>query len=441
MYLPDYVSRCIQALEEAGFAAYAVGGCVRDACLGLTPHDYDLCTAALPEQTEAVFAGEKLVLAGKKHGTVGVVTDGGVVEITTFRTEGNYTDCRRPDEVKFVKSLKEDLARRDFTVNAMAYHPEEGIVDPFGGQQDLKDHVLRCVGDAHTRFTEDALRIARLVRFASVLGFHVASDTAHAAHTLCGRLSLVAAERKRVELMKLIVGDNFLQVALTFPDVLCRLVPALSSLVGFAQHNPHHEFDVYTHTVRAVHAAVKDPVVRLAVLLHDLGKPATFFLDEQGVGHFYGHPAVSETLAKEALADLRFDNATVEAVLPLVRAHDKPITDDRRQIKRYLSKLGKDTFLRLLHVKEADAMGCRENSLSPDFSVIRELVDEIYREQDCLTLRDLAVNGNDLLALGIPAGPALGHILGHLLDAVLDERCDNEYDALTALAKECAENV
>ena len=431
----------IRQLEQAGFDAFAVGGCVRDWLRGVIPDDIDITTNATPEQMMNALSAFRLIPTGLQHGTVTVLTDGESFEVTTYRTDGTYTDSRHPDSVTFTSRLEKDLARRDFTVNAMAYHPEKGIVDPFGGQQDLKDHVLRCVGDAHTRFTEDALRIARLVRFASVLGFHVASDTAHAVHTLCERLTLVAAERKRVELMKLIVGDNFLQVALTFPDVLCRLVPALSSLVGFAQRNPHHEFDVYTHTMRAVHAAVKDPVVRLAVLLHDLGKPATFLFDEQGVGHFYGHPAVSETLAKEALADLRFDNATVEAVLPLVRAHDKPITDDRRQIKRYLSKLGKDTFLRLLHVKEADAKGCRENSLSPDFSVIRELVDEIYREQDCLTLRDLAVNGNDLLALGIPAGPALGHILGHLLDAVLDERCDNEYDALIALAKECAENV
>ena len=439
--LSQGASAIIRQLEHAGFEAYTVGGCVRDLLLGITPDDIDITTNATPEQMMKVLSAFRLIPTGLQHGTVTVLAEGESFEVTTYRTDGTYSDGRHPDNVSFSASLEEDLARRDFTVNAMAYHPEKGLIDPFGGQEDLKNRLLRCVGNPTTRFTEDALRIARLVRFMSVLGFHAESDTARAAHTLCDRLSLVAAERKRVELMKLLVGGSFSQVALSFTDVLCRLVPALTPLVGFEQHNPHHEFDVYTHTVRAVAHAVQDPVVRLAVLLHDIGKPATFFLDEQGIGHFYGHPPISETLTKTALTDLRFDNATIEAVLPLVRYHDMPIHNDRKQIKRRLSKLGKETFLRLLHVKEADAMGCRENSLPPDFRAVRELVEDIYREQECLTLRDLAVNGKDLLALGIPAGPSLGYLLGFLLEAVLDERCANEHDALITLVKERAKDV
>ncbi len=431
----------IRRLEQDGFEAFAVGGCVRDWLRGVTPDDVDITTNATPDQMTKTLAAFHLIPTGLQHGTVTVLANGERLEVTSYRTDGTYSDGRHPDSVTFTSSLENDLARRDFTVNAMAYHPDKGIVDPFDGRQDLKNGILRCVGDAPTRFTEDALRMARLVRFMSVLGFEAAPDTAQAAHALCTRLDLVAAERKRVELMKLLVGDTFLQAALTFPDVLCRLVPALTPLVGFEQHNPHHDFDVYTHTVRAVHAAVKDPTVRLAVLLHDLGKPATFFFDEQGIGHFYGHPAVSETLAKEVLTDLRFDRATIDGVLPLVRAHDTPIHDDRKQIRRFLSKFGKDTFLRLLQVKEADATGCRLNSLPPDFDAVRATVEDIYREQECLTLRDLAVNGKDLLALGIPTGPALGTILDHLLNAVLEERCANDRDALIKLAKECADNV
>ena len=431
----------IRQLEQAGFEAYAVGGCVRDLLLGITPDDIDITTNATPEQMMNALSAFRLIPTGLQHGTLTVLAEGDSFEVTTYRTDGTYSDGRHPDRVSFSTSLEEDLARRDFTVNAMAYHPEKGLIDPFDGQKDLKDRLLRCVGDPATRFTEDALRIARLVRFMSVLGFCAEPDTARAAHTLYERLSLVAAERKRVELMKLLVGDGFLQVALAFPDVLCQLVPVLTPLVGFEQHNPHHEFDVYTHTMRAVAHAVSDPVVRLAVLLHDIGKPSTFFYDENGIGHFYGHPAVSEALAKQTLTDLRFDNATIDAVLPLVRSHDKPIPNDRKQIKRRLSKYGKETFLRLLHVKEADAMGCRENSLPPDLSAIRELVEDIYREQECLTLRDLAVNGNDLLTLGIPAGPLLGNLLSYLLEAVLDERCANERDALITLAKERMQDV
>ncbi len=431
----------IEQLNKVGYEAYAVGGCVRDYLRGMTPDDIDITTSALPEQMMTVFANERVIPTGLQHGTITVRIENESFEVTTYRTDGTYSDGRHPDFVAFTTRLEDDLARRDFTVNAMAYHPENGVVDPFGGKQDLEKHILRCVGDPTARFTEDALRIARLIRFMSVLSFTCDDATADAAHALCARLDMVAAERKRVELMKLLMGDGFLDVAMNFPDVLCQIVPILSPLRGFEQHNPHHSFDVYTHTVRAVHAATKDPVVRLAVLLHDIGKPRTFFTDEQDIGHFYGHPAVSEELARDTLQELRFDNAITADVLTLIRHHDTPITDNRRQIKRYLSKFGKDRFFRLLDVKRADAAGCHENSIPPDFSSVIAIAEDILTANECLTLHDLAVKGTNLMELGIPKGPRLGKTLDALLEAVLEERCDNERGALLTLAKEMTADV
>ncbi|MBQ3093999.1 MAG: HD domain-containing protein [Clostridia bacterium] len=416
----------ITRLNKAGFEAFAVGGCVRDAFRGKIADDIDIATSARPEETMAVFADCRVIPTGVAHGTVTVLLDGRSFEITTYRTDGTYSDARHPDSVQYVRTLEEDLARRDFTVNAMAFHPTLGLIDRFGGMEDLHQKRLRCVGDPYKRFSEDALRIARLVRFMSVLGFTVEEETAAAAHALCNRLQAVAAERKQAEFKKMLTGDGFFQTATAFSDVLCELVPPLTPLVGFEQHSPHHDFDVYTHTVRAVHAAEKELYVRLAVLFHDLGKPDTFFTDEQGVGHFYGHPAVSETLAKDALAALRFDNATIQTVLPLVRYHDTQIAPTKRSVRRWLSRLGKENFDRLLAVKRADALGCKENSQAPDFSELQQVANDIVREAECFSLSSLAIGGNDLLALGYEASPAIGKILRELLDRVIDEQLPND---------------
>lgn len=426
----------LEQLNHAGFEAYAVGGCVRDLLRGVNPSDIDITTSALPEETMRVFEGLRVIPTGLQHGTVTVMVEGEPFEITTYRTDGTYSDGRHPDAVTFTSSLTEDLARRDFTINAMAIDATGRVIDPFGGKEDLQNGCMRCVCDAATRFTEDALRIARLARFMSVLSFTAASDTLAAARALCERLDLVAAERKRVELMKMLTGDGFLAAAVTLPEVLCRIVPALSPLMGFDQRNPHHQFDIFTHTVRAVHAADKDPLVRLAVLLHDIGKPATFSVDENGVGHFYGHPAVSETLARETLLALRFDNATIDAVLPLVRDHDIPLVAQRKAVKRRLSRLGEQGLRRLLKVKAADAAGCFQNSVPPDFADIAALIDDIIQAEECFSLRSLAVNGNDLAALGIPRGPQMGDVLRFLLDAVIAEDLPNDRDTLLTAAKE-----
>lgn len=423
-------------LQRAGFEAYAVGGCVRDILRGVTPSDIDITTNALPEDILCVFKGFRVIPTGLRHGTVTVLVGDEPFEVTTYRTDGIYSDGRHPDSVRFTTSLEEDLARRDFTINAMAMDVEGSIVDPFGGKTDLVRRVVRCVGDARTRFTEDALRIMRLCRFMSVLDFDADSETARAAQALCDRLDLVAAERKRVELMKMLTGDGFLAAATALPTVLCRVVPALAPLVGFDQKNPHHQFDIYTHTMRAVHAAEKDPLIRLAVLLHDIGKPATFSVDEKGVGHFFGHPAVSETLARQTLLSLHFDNATIDAVLPLVRNHDIPVSAERKTVKRRLSRLGVDGFRRLLAVKTADAAGCFEGSVPPDYTAVYAMIDTLLAESACFSLEDLAVSGRDLIALGIKPSPLMGEILHTLLDDVIAERYPNDRDALLATVKE-----
>ncbi len=436
MQLPAYATKILHDLNRNGFEAYAVGGAVRDFLLGVTPDDIDITTNASPTQIMQVFADHTLIPTGLKHGTVTVLVDGTPCEITTYRTDGNYSDGRHPDSVSFTSSLTEDLARRDFTINAMAYHPACGVVDPFGGQEDLLHQRLRCVGDPSRRFTEDALRIARLIRFMSVLDFDAEEHTLLAAEALCSRLEAVAAERKRVELVKCLLGKGFFKTAMRCPAVMTQLVPALAPCVGFDQHNPHHDFDIYEHTVRAVAHAPTDTVVRLAALFHDVGKPACFTTDEHGIGHFYGHAAISHALAEEALHALRFDNATIRAVLPLVKHHDTTLTDDRRLLRRRLHRFGPDGLERLLAVKEADAAACHDIPSVPDFREIRAVIRDILEAQDCLTLKDLAVDGDDLLAQGYPKGPQIGAILKSLLNSVLTEELPNDRACLIEYVKE-----
>ncbi len=433
--LPSAALQLIVRLEQAGFEAYAVGGFVRDMLRGMTADDVDITTNATPDEVMRTFENERVIPTGIEHGTVTVLLDGQPFEVTTYRCDGKYSDSRHPDGITFTASLTEDLARRDFTVNAMAYHPEKGLVDPFGGQEDLKNGILRCVGDPHTRFEEDALRIARFLRFMSVLNMRGDEDTAKAAHDLCYRLAAVAAERKRVEFVKMLMGDGFETVANAFADVICEMVPALSPLVDFDQHTPYHDFDAYTHTVKAVAVCPKDPIVRLAALCHDLGKPVTFFVDGDGQGHFYGHAEHSKALAKDTLTALRFDNATIDAVLPLVKYHHADLSAERKPVRRWIARLGEDGVRRLIALKIADAAACKKNGTPPDMTAVLAMVDTVMREQDCVSLASLAVNGHDLQKLGIPASPRLGEILHELLEAVIADEVANEREALLALAE------
>ena len=435
MVLPNYVTGCIDRLEHAGFAAYTVGGCVRDALLGFAPHDFDLCTSALPEETEAVFADFPLILAGKKHGTVAVVTGGGIVEITTFRTEGSYTDNRHPEWVKFVPDIEQDLARRDFTVNAMAYSPTRGFADPFGGREDLKNQVLRAVGDPAARFLEDSLRILRGIRFAVKYGLTVEPWTMAAMESQRGLMDNLARERVFEELCKLILlvsADDLL----TFGPILAAVIPELEPMIGFDQHSPHHAYDLFTHTAQVCAAVPAELTLRWAALLHDTGKIPTFTTDETGRGHFYGHAKESARIADEVLHRLKAPNQLREQVTELIGLHMTKIEPERKAVRRWLGRLGPEAMDALLTLQEADmgSKGTGKGEEMLQFPQLRSLIDEIRAEDACLSLKDLAVNGHDLMALGF-SGREVGERLHYLLDLVLDEKIENTKEALLEAAK------
>ena len=434
MYIPNSVLELMDRLEERGHECWAVGGCVRDWLMGIAPHDYDCCTAATPEEMQAIFADRQLVLAGLKHGTVGVVTEDGVVEITTFRTEGDYSDSRHPGWVRFVRSIREDLARRDFTVNAMAYSPRRGLCDPFGGREDLQNKVIRAVGDAGTRFREDALRILRGLRFAARFGFAIEEDTRRAMDTEIAGLDSLARERVMAEL------TGFLRAAraedlVAGAQILCRCIPELSPCVGFQQHSRHHVHDVFGHIATVVEAVPATDELRLAALLHDIGKPGVFTLDANGEGHFYGHAAASADLASQILHRLKASNALLEEVVWLVKHHMDRYEADEKTARRLLSRHGLARMERLLTFQAADLGG--KGTDAPDESLrtllsLGELLRTLSEQEGALTLKTLAVSGKDLMALGMAPGPELGKTLNGLLEKVLSGEVPNEKDALLA---------
>ena len=432
MSVPVYVQFCINRLDSAGFAAYAVGGCVRDSLLGLTPQDFDLCTAALPEQTEAVFSDCRLILAGKKHGTVAVVTDGGIVEITTFRTEGNYSDNRHPEWVKFVPDIREDLARRDFTVNAMAFSPTRGFTDPFGGRADLENRILRAVGDPGTRFREDSLRILRGVRFAVKYGLRVEDHTMEAMVRLRHLMGNLARERVFDELCKLLLLVNAPDL-LCFAPILAAVIPELEPMLGFDQRSPHHAYDLFTHTTHVCAAVPAELPLRWTALLHDTGKIPTFTTDDTGRGHFYGHAGESAKIANDVLHRLKAPTAQREQVVNLIGLHMTKIQPERKSVRRWLSRLGAGTMEALLQLQEADmgSKGTGKPGELEQFAQLRALMAELQAEDACLSLKDLAVNGHDLMALGF-SGREIGKKLDFLLSLVLDEKVENTKEALLA---------
>ncbi|MBQ2854859.1 MAG: CCA tRNA nucleotidyltransferase [Oscillospiraceae bacterium] len=436
MYLPDPVLACIDALEAAGYPAYVVGGCVRDACLGLTPHDYDMCTAALPEQTESVFAGLPLVLSGKKHGTVGVVSGGQVVEITTFRTEGSYRDNRHPEWVEFVPDIEQDLARRDFTVNAMAWSPYRGFADPFGGREDLEHNLLRAVGDPVRRFREDSLRILRGIRFAARFGMTVDTETEQAMFSQRHLMDNLARERVFSELCSILPRITSADL-LRFAPVLTQVIPELAPLVGRDQKNRHHIHDLYAHTALVVEHCPPELSLRWAALLHDIGKIPCQTMGPDGQAHYYGHAAKSAEMADDILHRLKAPTALRQQAVILIEKHMTLPLPEKKYLRRHLGKLGWETMDALLTLQEADtlATGTAHAAELALFAQVRSLLAEIRRENACLTLRDLALNGHDLTALGY-RGREIGTALNHLLNLVLEEQCENTREALTAALKE-----
>lgn len=435
MQLPSSVTQALAMLKAGGHEAYVVGGCVRDRLRGAEPADWDIATSALPEQTLEIFSAYRCVETGLRHGTVTVWIGEMPLEITTYRVDSGGHDHRHPDEVHFTPSLREDLARRDFTVNAIAYSPESGIVDPFGGQRDLAAGLLRCVGEPDRRFEEDALRLLRALRFSSVLGFSIEDRTAAALHRRKELLRSLSAERVREELLRLICGRYAAFVLRGYPDVIGTVLPEILPMVGFDQCNPHHLYDVYEHTLHALEAIAPQPVLRMTMLLHDSGKPASFTMDEEGIGHFYGHQAISERLARQIMERLKFDHVSAQRILALIRWHDADLVPTDACLRRWLNRLTEDGLRQLLQVKRADNLAQHPDyrDRQQEIDRLEEALENLLARKPCFTLRELAVNGKDLIAAGISPGPEMGRLLRLLLDAVIEGRCPNDKDALMAL--------
>lgn len=440
MEVPVHVQELLDALRAGGFTACPVGGCVRDSLLGRVPGDWDLCTSARPEQVKQRLSGRwRTVDTGVAHGTVTVLTAGGPVEVTTFRVEDGYSDHRRPDGVRFVASLEEDLARRDFTVNAMALD-EGGIVDPFGGRADLEARVIRCVGEPAARFEEDALRILRALRFAACLDFSIEPATLAAARAAAPTLCRVSAERVFAELDKLLRGAGAGRVLAESGDILAQVIPAIGPCLGFDLHTPRHDRDLWAHIARAVGLAPARRNVRWALLLHDLAKPACFALDARGVGHAPGHAARGAALARQILADLKAPGRLARAVEPLVRWHDTPMPQDLPGARRWLGRWGWPTLEEMVAVKRADLRAHAATAVIrrrlEEADRFERLAGEAHRRGDCVSLEQLAVNGSDLMRAGVcKAGPRLGRLLGAALNEVIEGRLENDPETLLAWAK------
>ncbi len=438
--VPQAVQSIIHRLEMHGFEAYAVGGCVRDSLCGRTPHDWDLCTNAVPSEIRSCFSDRTTLDTGEKHGTVPVLWDGEIYEITTYRTEDAYLDCRRPSEVHFMQSLTEDLQRRDFTINAMAYHPIKGLVDLYGGVKDLRHGILRCVGEPEQRFSEDALRIFRGLRFAACYRLQIALETAEAAKRLAPLLRRISAERIDTECCKLLTADGTAVAGILrdFPEIWTVIFPEIQTMRGCKQHHPRHCYDVWEHTLHVVEAVPPDLYLRWAALFHDFGKPACKATDASGTDHFYGHPAISETLARQALRRLRADNKRVHIVCTLVKYHDIAIPAEHKAMRRLLAKLGEETVRQLLQLRQADCIGQSAWSYETERPLLKQakaLMEEIIAENACLQLKDLAINGSDLINLGVKKGPQIGILLHALLQMVIEEQLPNERDLLLKTAE------
>ena len=442
MKIPQNANLIIHRLQNAGFEAFAVGGCVRDSLLGLTPHDWDICTSAKPEQIKACFEDFNTIDIGIKHGTVAIIVDKEPFEVTTYRVDGEYRDNRHPESVTFTSNLREDLARRDFTVNAIAYNEEYGIADFYGGESDLKNRLIRCVGNPDERFREDALRILRALRFASCYRFSIENETAAAIHHNSGLLNNIASERIQSELVRLLCGDGAEDILNEFRDVFAVFIPELAETFDFDQKNKHHCYDVFHHITHSVGLIESDPILRLTMLFHDIAKPLVCTTDSRGARHFKGHQLVSADIARNALSRLRFPSETIETCVTLIIYHDVRFNGTVPQVKRVLNKLGDENMRRLFKVQYADTLSqseyVREEKLRK-IDTAKAQFEQVMARQECFSLRQLAVNGRDLIAAGITDGREIGRVLAFLLDSVIDEALPNEKAALLSAAKEYSE--
>lgn len=442
--LPKNVEFILNRLHEYDYEAYIVGGCVRDSLLGLEPHDWDICTSALPEETYEVFSDYRIIPTGLEHGTVTIVVEDELYEVTTFRTDGNYSDGRHPDKVVFVSNLEHDLARRDFTINAIAYNSRVRFVDPFNGITDLHKNILRCVGNPYARFNEDALRIMRAIRFAANYDLTIDEKTSQAAKELAPTLSKISKERITSELLKLFFKakepGKYLQ---EYKDIVFAIVPELKITDGFEQNNPWHEYDVYKHITTCVDKVPQRfdtetlAIIRFAALLHDIGKPATYTEDDNKIGHFHGHAKVSTHIASEVLKnDFRLPTKVIQTILTLIENHASRIEDTSKSVRLWISKIGAENLDYLLALREADcsSYGNSQKKLEREASLektrlTKKILDTIDLTKECTKVLDLAINGNDLIKLGY-SGKEIGIILNSLLVDVIEDRVINDHQAL-----------
>lgn len=436
--LPENVKYIIDTIMEAGYEAYAVGGCIRDSILGREPDDWDITTSASPYQVKELF--RRTIDTGIKHGTVTVMLDKEGYEVTTYRIDGEYEDSRHPKEVIFTANLEEDLKRRDFTINAMAYNEKTGLVDIFEGMQDIERKVIRCVGSPIERFTEDALRMMRAVRFSAQLGYQIEEETAKAIKVLAPNLSKISAERIQTELVKLVVSPHpdYLRIAYE-TGITGVILPEFDICMKTEQNNPHHCYSVGEHTLRTMCSIRANKALRLAMLFHDIGKPSRHTVDEEGIDHFHGHPVVSEEMAGQILHRLKFDNDTIYTVKKLVRYHDYDVEPRPKNVRRAIMKVGEDIFPLLFEVKRADIDAQSEYLKDEKLAKLAE-VEEIYRtilsEKQCVSLKTLAVSGKDLIVeAGMQPGKELGEVLKALLEIVIEDPSMNQKEILLAEAR------
>ena len=433
--IPDDVIKVMNILSAAGHKAYVVGGCVRDSIMGREPNDWDVTTNATPERIKELFADFRTVDTGIQHGTVLIVSGKTPVETTTFRIDGEYTDNRHPSEVTFTSDIKADLSRRDFTINAMAYNDEDGLIDPFGGKNDIDAGIIRCVGDADKRFNEDALRIMRAIRFASVLDFKIEEKTSDAIIRNENLISSIAVERISNELLKLLCGKNIYHVLEKYRSVIAVFIPELKLEFDFQQYGKKHGYDVWMHTVNTVNNIENDPILRLTMLLHDCGKAATHALDENGNSTFRNHAAVGGLIAENVLRRLKMSKNYISTVSYLVSIHDKEVPETREEVKKYIRLLGEENFIRLMKIRRADKSGLAKGyrDITDKLIFAYSTFDDIMNSDEPYDISHLAVNGNDLKKF--VSGTKIGDTLEHLLEEVIKNPDLNNYDTLISMVK------
>ena len=442
--LPKNVKLIIDILNKNNFEAFIVGGCVRDSIIRLTPHDWDICTNAKPEEIKKCFEFFNTFDSGIKHGTISIVIDGEVYEVTTYRIDGTYSDNRRPDSVTFTSDIAKDLARRDFTINAMAYNEQCGLIDPYCGRNDLSDNIIRCVGNPDFRFNEDALRIIRALRFASVYDFVIENETSKSICKNADLLKNIAVERISVEFNKLLCGNGAEEILNNYRDVIAVFIPEIKPMFDYSQHTKHHNRDLWRHTTYSVKSIDKMPLLRMSMLLHDIGKPRACKRDEDGTCHFKGHPKYSAEMAEIILRRLKYPTDFIETCVTLIKYHDVRFSGSKRQLRHVMSAIGDKNVELLLKIQRADIMAqsdYKHKEKLEKLDLACEVYEEVLADKDCFTLKQLKINGNDIKKLGVTEGVKIGKILKMLLSLVIEDKLENKKSALLNKAEEIRDEI